>query len=66
MPVPKYVHLIHFILILQALFLQVTFSEKGTKISCQTRIQKFEILEISPWNRFHSAIFPSDWRGTLF
>ena len=26
----------------------------------------FEILDISLWNRLHSAIFPSHWRSTLF
>ena len=46
--------------------LQVTFSEKGTKITTQTPIQKFEILEISLWNWFRDAIFPLAWLGTLF
>jgi len=33
------------------MIVQVTFSEKGTKIP-QTHNQKLEILEISLWNRF--------------
>ena len=41
-------------------FLQVTFSEKKTKITPQTGIQKYEILEILQWNRFFSAVFPLD------
>ena len=46
--------------------LQVTFSEKGTKITHQTHIWKFEILETLLWNQFHSAIFPLDWHATFF
>jgi len=39
---------------------QVAFSEKGTKITSQTHIGKFEIFEISLWNQFQSAVFPLD------
>ena len=39
--------------------LQVTFSEKRTKITRQTHIQKFEILKNSLWNQFRGAVFPS-------
>ena len=38
--------------------MHVTFSEKGTKNTPQTHIQKFKI--------FFSIIFSSNWRGTLF
>ena len=44
----------------------MTFSEKGTKIPPQTHIRKFEIIEISLWNPFQSAVYPLDWCGTLF
>ena len=46
--------------------LQVTFSEKGTKISSKPHFWKFEILENSLWNQFHSAVFPLDWCCPLF
>ena len=36
------------------------FFYKGTKI---THIRKFEILIMLHWNRFHSAVFISDWWG---
>ena len=42
------------------------FSEKGTNLTRQTHIWKFEILEILLWNRFYSAIFPLDWCGKFF
>jgi len=45
--------------------IQVTFSEKGTKITTQTHIREFETLKISLWNQFHSAVFPLGWCGTL-
>ena len=47
-------------------YLQVTFSEKGTKITPQVHIQNFKILEISLWNQFLSAISALDGHGTLF
>jgi len=48
------------------IFCKWLFLKKGTKITSQTHIWKFKILEISLWNRFHSTIFPLDWCGTLF
>ena len=42
------------------MFVQVTFSEKRTRITPQTHVQKLEILVISQWNRFHCAILPLD------
>ena len=44
----------------------MNFYEKWTKITLQTHIRKFEILEITLWNSFHSTLFRLDWFGTLF
>ena len=41
---------IRYKLAVNRVLLQVTFSEKGTKITHKIDIRKFEILEISLWN----------------
>ena len=43
----------------QYINLQMTF-EKGTKMTPQTLIKKFEILETSTWIGFHSTVLPFD------
>jgi len=35
-------------------------------MTSQTHIRKIEILEISLWNQFLSAVFPLDLCGTIF
>jgi hypothetical protein len=45
---------------------KVIFSKKGTKITPQSHIQKFDILELSLWNRLVRVFLLTDGWGKLF
>ena len=45
---------------------KVIFSKKGTKITPQSHIQKFDILELSLWNRLVQVFPLTDGWGKLF
>ena len=53
-------------LIFRLFHAQVRSYQIRIKITPQTHIRKFEILEISLWIKFQSALFPLDWCDTHF